>query len=127
MCVLLDTHIALWAVTDLPSLTPHARQLITRAQIVFVSAASIWAIAIKHALGRSNIGVSGSEALQAFAAAGFELLSVSAEHAAAVDALPLLHTDPFDRLLVAQSKVEPLHLLTHDTQLAGYSPLITLV
>lgn len=127
MRVLLDTHIALWAVTDHPGLTPHARQLISDAQNVFVSAASIWEIAVKHTLGRGNIGFSGGEALEAFTAAGFELLSISAQHAAAVDALAPLHADPFDRMLIAQAQTEPLHLLTHDAQLARYSPLITLV
>ena len=94
---------------------------------MFVSAASIWEISIKYVLGRSNIGLSGAEALKVFTEAGFELLSISAEHAAAVDRLALLHTDPFDRLLIAQALHEPMVLLTRDQKLTAYSELVRLV
>jgi PIN domain nuclease of toxin-antitoxin system len=129
--ILLDTHIALWAVADDARLPAKARQLIGDADnVVIVSAVSIWEIAIKHALPRgtrNDIPISGTEALKYFAAAGFQILAVAAEHAAAVDFLPDPHADPFDRLIVAQAITEPLRLLTHDKRVAEYSDSIILV
>ena len=71
--------------------------------------------------------ISGQEALGYFREAGFVLLEVAAAHAAAVEALPLLNADPFDRLLVAQALLEPLRLLTHDSRVAAYSDLAIVV
>lgn len=128
MKLLLDTHIALWAVSDDDRLTPQARELITSPRnLVWVSAVSIWEIAIKHSLGRGDMPISGNDALEYFRQSGFRMLPVSPEHAAAVEALPAHHQDPFDRLLVAQSLTEPLRLLTHDTTIARYNDTIILV
>lgn len=128
MRLLLDTHIALWAISDDPRLSGAARALITAPENdIVVSAASIWEIAIKHSLKRSNMPVSGVSALEWFQASGYRLLAVSPDHAAAVESLPLLHADPFDRILIAQAVYEPLRLLTHDAQLAHYSDLVLLV
>lgn len=128
MKLLLDTHIALWAVSDDPRLTPQARELIAAPRnLVFVSAVSIWEIAIKHSLGRGDMPVSGSEALEYFRQSGYRMLPVSPEHAAAVETLPAHHQDPFDRLLVAQSMAEPLRLLTRDTSVARYSDAVILI
>lgn len=128
MKLLLDTHIALWAITDDPKLSPRARELIvTPRNLVWVSAVSIWEISIKHGLGRGDMPISGSDALEFFRQAGYRMLPVSPEHAAAVEALPSHHTDPFDRLLVAQSLTEPLRLLTHDANVARYSDTVILV
>jgi len=95
-----------------------------------VSAASIWEIAIKHALARrkpNTMPLSGTMALGYFQKAGYEMLAVTSGHAAAVERLKAHHTDPFDRLLVAQALSEPLRLLTHDRQLADYSDSVILV
>ncbi len=128
MRLLLDTHIALWAITDSPKLGKTARDLILAQQnTVFVSAASIWEIAIKHSLGRGDMPVSGHRAAELFSASGYALLPISAEHAAAVETLPPLHADPFDRLLVAQARSEPLRLLTRDQTVASYGNDIRLV
>jgi PIN domain nuclease of toxin-antitoxin system len=128
---LLDTHIALWAITDDPRLPAQARALIADADNdVLVSAASIWEIAIKHALARggpNDMPISGSQALKHFQAAGYETLPVTAAHAAAVDRLAPKHSDPFDRLLVAQALTEPLRLLTHDAHVARYGDTVILV
>jgi len=125
MRLLLDTHIALWALTDDPRLTRQARSLIQApANTVLVSAVSLWEIAIKRALGRGDMPVSAPEALGYFREAGYELLHITADHAVAVEALPLIHSDPFDRLLVAQALTEPLRLLTHDGNVARYSDSI---
>ena len=68
--------------------------------------------------------MSAKEAIKAFAAAGYTMLEVTAEHAVVVEALPLLHGDPFDRLLIAQALTEPLRLVTHDKALARYSDTV---
>jgi PIN domain nuclease of toxin-antitoxin system len=128
MRLLLDTHIAIWALTADRRLSASARELIaTPDNRVYVSAASVWEIAIKHALGRGAVPFSGQDALRYFTDAGFELLDIRPEHAAATEALPPLHGDPFDRLLIAQAVTEPLRLLTHDQTLVEYSDTIVLV
>ena len=130
MPVLVDTHVALWVVTG-RALSVRARQhLLEPGAALFVSAATIWEIAIKYPLKRGLPGdmpVSGRESSTLFASAGFEILPVTAAHAAAVDDLPPLHGDPFDRMLIAQSKAEPMRLLTADVQLAAYGELVTVV
>lgn len=128
MKLLLDTHIALWAVSDDPRLPTKARELIAEPRnLIWVSAASIWEIAIKHGLGRGDMPISGVEALEYFRQSGYRMLPVSPEHAASVGTLPAHHQDPFDRLLVAQSLAEPLRLLTHDATVARYSDAVILI
>jgi PIN domain nuclease of toxin-antitoxin system len=122
--LLLDTHVALWAVTDSPRLSIKARKLIEDLNNeIFVSTVSIWEIAIKRSLARQRPGdfpITTSAALIAFSEAGYTMLSITPTHAAAVEALPALHGDPFDRMLVAQSLTEPLRLLTADPQILAY-------
>lgn len=121
MRLLLDTHVALWALVDSPRLSAHARELILEpANEVWVSAASVWEIAIKHGLGRGDMPVSGDEALVWFRRAGYRVLSIAPEHAAAVATLEPIHSDPFDRLLVAQARIEPFRLLSADPQVVRY-------
>lgn len=128
MRILLDTHVALWAITDDERLPPRARELILADQNeIVVSAASVWEIAIKHSLGRGGMPLSGKQAASWFREAGYRFLPVTAEHAAALDEIPPLHADPFDRLLVAQALSEPLRLLTHDRTVARYSDSCILV
>lgn len=128
MNLLLDTHVALWAITDHPRLSASARELILAPRaVVWVSAVSVWEVAIKHGLGRGDMPVSGQEALQYFRQAGYRLLAVEPEHAVAVENLPAHHQDPFDRLLVAQALVEPMRLMTHDATVARYSDTIIAV
>ena len=122
--LLLDTHIALWAVTGSPLLPRQALMAILAADEVFVSVASLWEVAIKHALGRGDMPVSSTQAMLAFIDAGYRLLDIKPAHAVRVETLPPLHRDPFDRLLVAQALEEPLTLVTADMVLGGYSPAI---
>lgn len=128
MRLLLDTHIAIWAIADHPNLSAKARVLIeAEDNQIYVSAATVWEISIKHALARggpNDMPISGQEALGYFRDAGFELLDITPAHAAAVESLAPIHTDPFDRLLVAQALTEPLRLLTHDARVAAYSDLV---
>lgn len=125
MRLLLDTHIFLWAVTDSRKLKAAARQQMLAADEVYVSAASLWEIAIKSRLGK--IAGDAEQLALAIGESGFIELPVSARHAARVAQLPLHHHDPFDRLLVAQSLSEPLLMLTADGALARYGEFVKVV
>jgi PIN domain nuclease of toxin-antitoxin system len=126
--VLLDTHVALWAVTDSPKLPQKARELILSPKTtVWISSASVWEIAIKHALGRGDMPVSSQDAVRYFRESGYRFLAVEPEHAVAIEDLPTYHQDPFDRILVTQALVEPMRLITHDATVARYSDTIILV
>lgn len=122
--ILLDTHLLLWAVSDPKKLPSQARRRIDEAE-VFISAASIWEVSIKAALGK--LTADPAQLLAEIEPAGFQLLPVTGQHAAAVVLLPALHNDPFDRMLVAQAKSEPLILLTNDSTLGGYGDCVELV
>jgi PIN domain nuclease of toxin-antitoxin system len=126
--LLLDTHVALWAITDDARLPARIRALIENPQNdIVVSAATIWEIAIKHALSRgrpTDMPLSGEEAVMLFQRFGYELLSITPRHASAVETLPPHHGDPFDRLLVAQALTEPLRLVSHDPAIARYGELV---
>lgn len=122
--ILLDTHLLLWAVAEPRKLPPGARRRIEVAD-VFVSAASLWEVSIKAALGK--LAADPAELLAEIEPAGFTLLPITGEHAAAVAKLPAVHADPFDRMLVAQAKTEPLLLLTNDAVLAAYGDCVELV
>lgn len=123
--LLLDTHVVLWVLAGSPRLKPGARSLIEQADAVFVSAASVWELAIKLRLGKISLDLPGF--LAALAPSGFDVLPVTVAHAAGVAQLPPHHQDPFDRLLVSQALSEPLRLLTADAALAPYSELVTVV
>ncbi|HET9108658.1 MAG TPA: type II toxin-antitoxin system VapC family toxin [Steroidobacteraceae bacterium] len=124
MRVLLDTHLLLWALASPSKLSSKARQRIESSE-VFASAASIWEISIKSALGK--LEANPAEVLSGIEAAGFDHLPISGEHAAEVVDLPHLHKDPFDRLLVAQARVERMILLTDDDTLGGYGNFVQVV
>jgi PIN domain nuclease of toxin-antitoxin system len=130
MRLLLDTHVAVWAVAQRERLSAETLSLIADpTNDVCVSVVSLWEVGIKFALGRPGdpMPFSATEAHQWFEQARFRTFPVEARHATAVDRLPAIHTDPFDRLLVAQAMAEPMALLTRDARLAGYSELVTLV
>lgn len=122
MRVLLDTHLLLWALSKPSKLSAATRKRIIAAE-VYVSAASIWEISIKSGAGK--LSADPDRVLAAIEPAGFILLPISGEHAAKVAQLPLLHKDPFDRMLVAQASVEPMLLLTNDEVLRGYGSFVT--
>ena len=122
MRLLLDTHIFYWSLYDRSRLPERALQMILAAGAVSVSAVSIWEMAIKVRLGKMK-GDPGRLA-DHIAQSGFTELPIWSRHAKVVATLPLHHTDPFDRLLIAQAMVEPMHLLTSDTKLKPYGDLI---
>ena len=126
MRLLLDTHILLWALVDHPSLSERARDAITDpANDIYVSSLSLWEIAIKARLGKISADV--QEVHAAALETGFRPLPFTLEHAIAVAGLPDHHRDPFDRVLIAQARVEHLFLLTHDDVLAAYGADILVV
>ncbi len=131
MRLLLDTHIALWAIVDDKRLAASARSLILEPDNhIFISVASIWEIAIKHKLARGHrddMPLCGERARDYFISSGYELLDITADHVVATASLPDLHKDPFDRLIIAQALQEPLRLVTHDRIMASYNDTIMLV
>ena len=131
MRLLLDTHVLLWALTRSERLSRKGWDLLEdEYNPLIVSAVSIWEIAIKHGRGqglRNAMPISGKQALVDVRAADFDLLAITHEHCATVDNLPLHHRDPFDRLLVAQSRCESMHLLTHDAKLAAYGDFVIVI
>lgn len=124
MRVLLDTHVLLWTQGDPRKLDRAVIALLNRSP-VFVSAASIWEISVKAAIGKLKL--TPRSVITAIEQAGFQLLPVNAEHAARVYDLDVAHSDPFDRLLVAQAQVESMTLLTRDASLAVFGDSVRVV
>lgn len=128
MLLLLDTHLVLWAAYQPDRLGPAtAATLNDGSNTLMVSAASIWEVAIKAGLGRPDFTVDANVLRRALVENGYRELPISSAHAAAVNGLPGLHRDPFDRLLVAQARVEGITLLTSDEQVAAYGDPVRLV
>lgn len=121
MNLLLDTHILLWAASEPQHLSAKARNMLLDPanQLVF-SAASLWEISIKSGLDRTDFKVDSRRLWRMLLVNGYRELPVTSEHTVAVNELPALHKDPFDRILVAQARVEGLLLLTADKMVAKY-------
>ena len=115
MRALLDTHTLLW--WDAGKLPAKTIRIVREADEVFVSAASAWEASIKIALGKLKTAAPMSAVARAY---GFRELQISFEHADRVGALPKLHRDPFDRMLIAQAFVEGLTIVTRDPEFAPY-------
>jgi PIN domain nuclease of toxin-antitoxin system len=121
MKLLLDTHILLWAAGQPDRLPPAIREMLEdpRNEPVF-SVASLWEIAIKRSLGRSDFQVDARLLRRGLLENGYSELEIKGDHAVAIDGLPPIHKDPFDRILVAQSMAEGILLLTADPLVARY-------
>jgi len=119
--LLLDTHLLLWAASEPQRLSAKARALLLDPsnQLVF-SSASLWEITIKNGFERSDFNVDLRRLWRMLLVNGYRELSVTSEHTVAVNDLSPLHKDPFDRILVAQARVEGLTLLTADKMVAKY-------
>ena len=117
MKLLLDTHALLWWLDGDDRLTPEATEAIADAELVAVSAASAWEISIKQALGKLDGPVDLSAEM---ATNGFKELPVTVAHTVTAGALPPHHADPFDRMLIAQSRLEGLTLVSRDARFADY-------
>lgn len=121
MKLLLDTHLLLWAAGAPDKLSAAARALLDDADNeVLFSAASLWEIAIKRGLGRDDFRVEPRLLRRGLLDNGYCELAITSEHAVAVDSLPPIHKDPFDRILLAQAQVEGITLLTDDAAMSAY-------
>ena len=121
MKLLLDTHLLLWAADGYDRLPADAQAFMAAPNNeLFFSVASLWEIAIKRGLGRDDFKVDARVLRRSLLDNGYRELPILSEHAVSVDALPPIHKDPFDRLLVAQATVEGITLLTADAQVAQY-------
>lgn len=121
MNLLLDTHLILWAAGQPDKLPTEARALLLEpVNQVFFSPVNLWEISIKNGLGHHDFSVDPRRLWRMLLANGYREVPISSEHAIAVNDLPRLHKDPFDRILLAQARVEGLELLTVDKALADY-------
>jgi len=121
MNLLLDTHVLLWAAAMPDKLAKPTRVLLEdNSNILYFSVVSLWEIVIKQGLGRKDFRVDARRLWRRLLASGYRELAVSGEHALIVAALPRLHKDPFDRLLLAQAAAEGLTLLTADAAVLVY-------
>ena len=121
MNLLLDTHVFLWFVIQSPRLSKTIYHQIETTPVVYISAASLWEIVIKIQLNK--LAADPNELAAKIADSGFQELPVSVLHTLALERLPLHHSDPFDRILVAQAQVEHLRMLTCDASLKPYGPV----
>jgi len=128
MKFLLDTHLLLWAAGQPNRLSAAARKLIDAPtnELLF-SAASIWEVAIKRGLGRSDFQADPRLLRRGLLDNGYSELPVLSDHVVAIDTLPPIHKDPFDRLLVSQATVEGITLLTADSVVAQYQGPIRVI
>ncbi|HEY2628421.1 MAG TPA: type II toxin-antitoxin system VapC family toxin [Usitatibacter sp.] len=125
---LVDTQLLLWNVSASRKLPARVARLFRDGRHeFFYSAVSLWEIAIKAALGRDDFIADAATILEALDENGFHELSITARHAVAVSRLPVIHGDPFDRMLVAQAIGEPMALITTDERLAAYPGMIEVV
>lgn len=121
MKLLLDTHLLLWAAGQPDRLSPEARKFIDNsANELLFSAASLWEVVIKRGLGRDDFKVDARVLRRGLLDNGYSELQVGSDHVVAIDSLPPIHEDPFDRVLIAQATVEGITLLTADLLVAKY-------
>lgn len=120
MKILLDTNLLIWGICEPHQLSTKAKTVISQAELIYVSSASIWEISIKVGLGK--LVVNPEEMLSCLDKMNIQQLPISWEHSRKVQELPHHHRDPFDRMLIAQAITEPLILLTHDEILQHYIP-----
>jgi PIN domain nuclease of toxin-antitoxin system len=126
--LLLDTHLLIWAAEGIDCVPPGARAPMADPENeLFFSAASLWEIAIKRGLGRADFQVDARVLRRGLIDNGYRELAIVSEHAVAIDALPPIHKDPFDRMLIAQATVEGITLLTDDATVAQYPGPVQLV
>ena len=128
MRLLLDTHILLWAASSPQKLTNEGRRLLADPDHeLWFSVVSIWEIAVKRALGRKDFNFDPGITRRMVLEFGFRELTLTGEHALQVESLPLLHKDPFDRIMIAQALSEAMTFATSDKLLIGYPGWIRLV
>jgi PIN domain nuclease of toxin-antitoxin system len=117
MSLLLDTHVILWWLTDDPALSDDLKARLDDEPDVYVSPASLWEITIKQSIGKLP---EPENLVEEIRTSGFRGLPITFDHAIVAGRLPLIHRDPFDRMLVAQAQCEDLILATHDPFIQKY-------
>jgi PIN domain nuclease of toxin-antitoxin system len=117
MSLLLDTHVVLWWLADDPTLAAEIKDRLDHEPDVYVSPATIWEVAIKQSIGKLAKPADLAERVRD---SGFRHLNITAEHGIVAGRLPLIHRDPFDRMLIAQAQVEHLTVVTRDTEIPKY-------
>lgn len=117
MRLLLDSHVALWALMDSERLGPVARDTILSAEAAIVSVVTPWELGIKRSIGKLDFPDGMIESL---AACGYAMLPIAVMHSVEAPRLPLHHRDPFDRMLIAQARLEGLTIMTVDDQFGAY-------
>lgn len=133
MRILLDTHVLLWVFSDDKLLSEKARRIITDPyNEIYFSIVSVWEIAIKHLARPDKLKISEEEFMSYCETSGFYMLQVKAEHVYAIKSLKRnenapQHKDPFDRMLMAQAKIENMKLITHDSLLEDYNELCIVI
>lgn len=128
MKLLLDTHLLLWTAGQPERLSRKARELIEAEENdLFFSSGSLWEIVIKRGLGREDFKVDARVLRRGLFDNGYNELPIASDHVVASEILPMIHKDPFDRILIAQAQVEGITLLTADPKVAEYSGPISLV
>lgn len=121
MKLLLDTHILLWAAQGSEQLSSKAKSLIEDPENqLYFSAASLWEVSIKNKLGRADFKINLAVLRRNLLDNGYEEIAINSGHAIGVDALPNIHKDPFDRMLIAQTALEGITLMTADSVVAEY-------
>lgn len=122
MNLLLDTQVALWAITDSPELDDKGRGLLENpSNVIWISVVSLWEISFKHLMAREIMPINANQAMGYFQDAGYQILSLNPTHVTFAEELPMHHSDPYDRLLIAQALGSPLRLLTSNSLVAEYS------
>src|SRR5262245_18667256 len=121
MSLLIDTHVVIWWLTDDPTLSNDIKDRLDHEPDVYVSAATLWELGIKQAIGKV---AESPDLLEQIRDSGFRALPITFEHAIAAGRLPLIHRDPFDRMLVAQAGCEDLTLMTRDADIQKYDVAI---
>ncbi|MEQ4302650.1 type II toxin-antitoxin system VapC family toxin [Plantactinospora sp. B6F1] len=117
MNLLLDTHVVIWWLTDDPTLADHLKARLDHEPDVYVSAATVWEVAVKQSIGQLKEPADLAERIRG---SGFRELPITSDHAMAAGRLPPIHRDPFDRILVAQARCEQLALVTRDPEIRKY-------
>ena len=125
MRILLDTHILLWTLADSPQINNVRDLILSNETEVYISTASWWELAIKIGIGKIDVDLAMLRT--ASADSGFIDLPVLGAHSQALSTLPMLHRDPFDRILIAQAISEPMRLITNDNILCEYSNLVEML
>lgn len=128
MAYLLDTHIALWLNYEPHKISKPLEQiLLDKRHRVYFSSVAIWEVAIKAKLGKKDmVGIHSQAFYQDLIDGGYDELPVLSSHCFVVERLPLIHHDPFDRLLISQAMQENLTLITHDNNILSYANVNTL-